>query len=197
MTSVNTHTKRIIAALALGCFFIMACENDVNEVKNLSVRKTGIEEGRNIVSYLSVGGKMKAKLTAPLLLRYQGDSALKSEFPQSLYVEFFNDSTKIESKLRAKYGRYLEQENKVYLRDSVVIIRIHTGDTLYTSEMFWDQTAGIFYTDKPVTTVQRFTEQKTYARKGFRATQDLSSITYFEAVEGSYLIIPPDSTKKN
>jgi len=55
MTSVNTHTKRIIAALALGCFFIMACENDVNEVKNLSVRKTGIEEGRNIVSYFSVG----------------------------------------------------------------------------------------------------------------------------------------------
>lgn len=197
MTSVSTHNKRIIAALVMGCFFIMACENDVNEVKNLSVRKPGIEEGRNIVSYLSVGGKMKAKLTAPLLLRYQGDSVLKSEFPQSLYVEFFNDSTKIESKLLAKYGRYLEQENKVFLRDSVVIIRIHSGDTLYTSELYWDQTAGKFYTDKPVTTVQRFTEQKIYAMKGFSSNQDLTDIHYYSIVPGSYLIIPPDSTQKN
>jgi LPS export ABC transporter protein LptC len=197
MTNFFSHTNKIIAALALGCFFIIACENDVNEVKNLSARKTSVEEGKNIVSYLSLSGTMKAKLIAPLMLRYQGDSALKTEFPNTLYVEFFNDSTRIESKLRAKYGRYLEQENKVYLRDSVVIIRINTGDTLYTSELYWDQTAGKFYTDKPVTTIQRFTEQKIYAMKGFRSNQDLTDLTYYNVIEGSYLIIPPDSTKKN
>ena len=145
---INTHhTYKWIAAFLMGCFFMIGCENDVNEVKQLGVKKPGIEEGKDIVSYLSVAGIMKAKLMAPLLLRYQGDSALKSEFPNSLYVEFYNDSAKVETRLRAKYGRYLEQDKKIFLRDSVVLIRVN-GDTLFTSELYWDQTLGKFYTDK-------------------------------------------------
>lgn len=174
---------------------MLACENDVNEVKQLGKKNPGIEEGKNITSFLSMGGKMKAKLTAPLLLRYQGDSALKSEFPKTLFVEFYNDSTKLESTLSAKYGRYLENENKIYLRDSVVIIRIN-GDTLETSELYWDQTLGRFHTDKPVTTSQRNPRQKLYARKGFSSNQTLTDITHFDLDMGSFLILPDSSSNQ-
>jgi LPS export ABC transporter protein LptC len=186
------HTNQWIAALLLGCFFIVGCENDVNEVKQLGVKKPGIEEGRNIVSYLSVEGVMKAKLMAPILLRYQGDSALKSEFPNSLYVEFYNDSAKVETRLRAKYGRYLEQDRKIFLRDSVVIIRVN-GDTLFTSELYWDQTMGKFYTDKFVEISQKEPRQKLFAKKGFSSNQELTQITYNELQPGSFIILP-DST---
>jgi LPS export ABC transporter protein LptC len=197
MININ-HTTQWIAALLLGCFFIVGCENDVNEVKQLGVKKPSIEEGKNIVSYLSVEGIMKAKLMAPLLLRYQGDSALKSEFPNSLYVEFYNDSAKVETRLRAKYGRYLEQDRKIFLRDSVVIIRVN-GDTLFTSELYWDQTMGKFYTDKFVEISQKEPRQKLYAKKGFSSNQELTQITYNELQPGSFIILP-DSTaapKKN
>ncbi len=189
------HHKKIFqaAAIVIGCFFMHACENDVNAVKDLGKKKPSIEEGKGIVSYMSMNGKMKAKLTAPSLLRYQGDSALKSEFPQSLYVEFFNDSTKIESTLSAKYGRYLENENKVFLRDSVVIIRTN-GDTMKTSEMYWDQTLGKFYTDKPVYVSQRSPRQKIFARKGFISNQELTDITYYEPSIGSFLVVPDSSS---
>jgi LPS export ABC transporter protein LptC len=189
------HNKNIIAAFFIGCFFMLGCENDVNEVKELGKKKPGIEEGKNIVSFLSMGGKMKAKLTAPILLRYQGDSALKSEFPKTLFVEFYNDSMKLESTLRANYGRYIENENKIYLRDSVVIIRIN-GDTLETSELFWDQTLGRFHTDKPVTTSQRNPRQKLYAKKGFSSNQTLTDITYYELDLGSFLILPDSTANK-
>lgn len=188
MIKWHNYKKIFNAALLWGCFFMLACENDVNEVKDLGKKKPGIEEGKNIVSYLSMNGTMKAKLTAPLLLRYQGDSALKSEFPNTLFVEFFNDSTKLESTLSAKYGRYMENENKVYLRDSVVIIRLN-GDTLTTSELYWDQTLGRFYTNKPVTTSQRSPRQKIYALEGFTSNQALTDITYFKPTFGSFLIV--------
>ncbi|MEI6266267.1 MAG: LPS export ABC transporter periplasmic protein LptC [Sphingobacteriia bacterium] len=186
------HTNKWIAAFLMGCFFMVGCENDVNEVKQLGIKKPGIEEGKDIVSYLSVGGVMKAKLMAPLLLRYQGDSALKSEFPNSLYVEFYNDSAKVGTRLRAKYGRYLEQDRKVFLRDSVIIIRVN-GDTLFTSELYWDQTLGRFYTDKFVEISQREPRQKIYAQKGFTANQEFTDYTFFLLQEGSFLILP-DST---
>lgn len=191
----NRSKIRMIAALFTGCFFMLGCENDVNEVKQLGKKNPGIEEGKNITSFLSMGGKMKAKLTAPLLLRYQGDSALKSEFPKTLFVEFYNDSTQLESTLSAKYGRYLENENKIYLRDSVVIIRIN-GDTLETSELYWDQTLGRFHTDKPVTTSQRNPRQKLYARKGFSSNQSLTDISYYDLDQGSFLILPDSSNNK-
>lgn len=185
----NQHTNKWIAAFLMGCFFMVGCENDVNEVKQLGVKKPGIEEGKDIVSYLSVAGVMKAKLMAPLLLRYQGDSALKSEFPNSLYVEFYNDSAKVETRLRAKYGRYLEQDKKIFLRDSVVIIRVN-GDTLFTSELYWDQTMGKFYTDKFVEVSQKEPRQKLFAKKGFSSNQELTQITYNELQQGSFIILP-------
>src|SRR3954467_14386993 len=116
MTNVFIRSIKIIAALFIGCFFILSCENDIQQVRDLNKKSIGIEEGRQIESFLSQGGKVKAKLMAPVMLRYQLDTP-KVEFPNSLHVDFYDSTTKIESKLSAKFGRYLENENKVFLRD--------------------------------------------------------------------------------
>lgn len=184
---------KVLTAILLGsCCCLGACENDVAEVQALGKRTPGVDEGQQIVSYLSMGGTLKARLNAPLMLRYQGDSALKTEFPKGLFVEFFNDSIRLESTLRARYGKYLEAENKVYLRDSVVVVRLN-GDTLRTAELFWDQNQQLFFTDKFTTIIQKEPRQTLYAIKGFRSSQDLARITYFGLQEGSYIILP-DST---
>src|SRR5687767_4764896 len=137
MSSRFSHHKSILAAYLISCFFVFSCENDMTVVKNLGKKKIGVEEAKNIESFLSQGGKVKAKLTAPLMLRYQLDT-VKVEFPKSLHVNFFDDSLRIESQLNAKYGRYLENENKVFLRDSVVVYNV-TGDTMHAKELYWDQ----------------------------------------------------------
>ena len=193
MINNYNHKNKWIAAFFMGCFFMIGCENDVDEVKQLGKKRPGIEEGINITSYLSTNGIMKAKLTAPLLLRYQGDSSLKSEFPKSLYVEFYNDSGKIGTRLNAKYGRYLEQDRKVFLRDSVIIIRVN-GDTLFTSELYWDQTLGKFYTDKYVEISQQEPRQKLFVKKGFDANQEFTEIHYYGIEQGSYIILPDSSS---
>ena len=81
--------------------------------------------------------KLRPNLWHPLCYATSSDTP-KVEFPKTLNVDFYNDSTKIESKLFAKYGSYLENENKVFLRDSVVVFNV-TGDTLFCKELYWDQ----------------------------------------------------------
>jgi LPS export ABC transporter protein LptC len=189
------HKKILIAALASGCFFMSACENDVNEVRALGVKKTGVDEGRNINSYLSMNGRMKAHLTAPILLRYQGDSASKAEFPNTLHVDFYNDSTKIESKLRADYGRYMENERKVFLRGNVVAFNVK-GDTLYCPELTWDQNSGKFYTDKRVVLSKGHRSSVFIGKNGMDCTQDFATINLYTMEPGSYFNIP-DSTKSD
>jgi LPS export ABC transporter protein LptC len=193
MNNFITHKKIIKAALITGCFFMCACENDVNEVREFGKRKTGVEEGKNIDSYLSMEGKMRAHLTAPLLLRYESDSGRKSEFPNSLHVDFYNDSAKVESQLRARYGRYLENENKVFLRDSVVAFNT-IGDTLFCEELYWDQALQKFYTDKKVVLSKNYRRTLITGLHGMTATQDLSSVSFIQIDPSSFVYVP-DSTQ--
>lgn len=106
MINRSLHIIILIAAVT-GCFFFVGCENDIKEVENLNKREIGIEEGKNIESILSNGGVMKAKLTAPVLLRYQLQVP-KVEFPKTLHVDFYDSLKRVESQLFAKYGEYKE-----------------------------------------------------------------------------------------
>lgn len=133
----------------LCCLFFVACENSEEEINALTTKRIAVEEAKFIESYLSQGGKMRARLTAPVMNRYQTDSPY-IEFPNTLHVDFFKDSLlKVESQLDAKYGRYKESDNKVFLRDSVIVFN-DKKDTLKCQELWWDQNLEKFYTDKPV-----------------------------------------------
>ncbi len=190
MNNLSKNILKTAAAFFIGCFFI-SCENDIQAVKALSEKKIGVEEAHDVISYLSLGGKMKAKLTAPLMLRTETDTP-KTEFPNTLHVDFYDDSTQIESKLFAKYGRYLESQSKVYLRDSVVVFNMKK-DTLHTSELYWDQDKEIFYTDKEVFINQH--NQQYIHGYGLTAKQDFSSYTITNLLPGSGSFINvPDSS---
>jgi hypothetical protein len=158
----------------LFCLALLSCENDTKKIKALTEKVVMKEEAINIDSYLSQGGKMKARLQAPLMVRVAEDT-IYVEFPQSLHVDFYNDSTIIESKLDSRYGKYFESLNKVYLRDSVVVITTK-GDTLRSPDLWWDQNAKIFYTDKYA--VYHGIGKSIYGGKGLVATQDLSSVIF-------------------
>lgn len=172
----RTH-KLFITALLVGCFVFSACENDEKAIPNFKDKRTALEEGKNIESYLSQSGKVKARLTAPLMLRYQADSPY-IEFPKTLHVDFYDDSLRKESKLDARYGKYREWENKVFLKDSVVVINFIKGDTLFCDELYWDQNQQKFYTDKYVRINQK---DKVIHGKGMEAAQNFSNWVIYQS----------------
>lgn len=136
--------------LSSAFFILSGCENSMQQVNNITRKRIGVEEGKNIKIDYSYGGKAKSEITAPTMRRYV-DTLPYIEFPDGLHADFFNAATQIESRLDARYGRYMESENKVFLRDSVRVLNI-AGDTLYCNELYWDRSkpGHEFYTDKPV-----------------------------------------------
>jgi LPS export ABC transporter protein LptC len=178
-----------LAALSLGCFFLFAC-TDEPVIDTSADNKLKLEVSSGVESYLSQNGKIKAKLVAEEMVRALLDSPF-IEFPDALYVEFFNDSGAIETILTAKYAKYREYESKILLRDSVVVINIINEDTLRTNELWWDQTQELFYTEKPA----RITKKDgTIAnpQKGLKAKQDLSWYEFY-SIKNGQLPIPPDN----
>ena len=165
-----------IGGLWLAAYLLSGCENDVKVINDLTKKVVMKEEARNIESFLSEKGKMKAKLIAPLMVRVEADT-IYVEFPNTLHVDFYNDSIKIETWLDCNYGKYFEGLNKVYLRDSVVVITLK-GDTLKSPDLWWDQNTKLFYTDKYA--IYHGVNKNIFGHKGMVATQDLSSISFNE-----------------
>ncbi|HUB59071.1 MAG TPA: LPS export ABC transporter periplasmic protein LptC [Puia sp.] len=132
-------------------------------------RKEVPEEGTNIQAYLSEAGmdmgrlesRVKGKLRSPYMLHFQRTDSPYFEFPHTVHVDFYKDSIfpdekpVIESKLDARYGKYLPNQDKVFLRDSVVVKNILKGDTLYCKYLWWDQHTQRFSTEDSVEIHQR------------------------------------------
>lgn len=168
--SKNWHILAVISSL----IFLTSCENDERLIEELTGKRIMVEEAKNIESYLSQNGHLKARLTAPLMLRVMADTTYL-EFPRTLHCDFYDDSMKLETWLDCKYGKYFENQRKVYLRDSVVVINMK-GDTLRSPDLWWDQNTRLFYTDKPA--IYHGINKRIYGDKGLVATQDLNSITF-------------------
>lgn len=144
------HKFLFKAAFVTGCFFICSCENSLEDIEKITSKRIGVEEAKQVDIVYSLGDKTRAILSAPYMLRHQ-DTIPYIEFTKTVHTDFYDDSLRIESKLDAHYGRYMETESKVFLRDSVVVFNMK-GDTLFCNELYWDRSkiGREFYTDKPV-----------------------------------------------
>ena len=152
--------------------FLSSCGNTDGEVDDYNSKNLGIEEIKNADINYTMGGKPKAKLLSPLMLRVQYTNPYV-EFPKKLHVDFFSETGTIDSRLDALYGKYLEMESKVFLKDSVKVINIK-GDTLYCDELWWDRSrkGNEFYTELPV---RIRTKTQIINGVGMEASQDFKS----------------------
>jgi LPS export ABC transporter protein LptC len=174
--------------------FIAGCVNDEKQVNSLFERRIGVDEATSIVSYMSQGGRMKAKLTSPRMLRFQ-DTLPRMEFPDGLHVDFFDTTLQVENQVDSRYARYLEMQNKVLLKDSVRVYN-RMKDTLFCQELWWDQAAQRFDTDKPVRIVR---PGMVINGVGLTAPQDFKTFTIFRitnsvVVNDGYLQVDSTST---
>jgi len=159
----------------LGLLAILSsCENDDRVLREWTRQLRLREEATNIESSISQEGKLLSCIKAPLMIKEAGDT-VQMIFPQTLHCDFYDDSAQIESKLDARFGIYYENLNKVFLRDSVVVVTLK-GDTLVSPELWWDQNTKLFYTDKYAS--YRSPGQQIIGGKGLEATQDLKRITF-------------------
>jgi LPS export ABC transporter protein LptC len=182
MPSASSINKFFLLLLTVVIGFA-GCEDKAKTAVVYKAHPIPPEEADSVVSYLSEGGfdkgvlesRVKGRLTAPYMQRFQRTDSPYAEFPRTLHVDFYQDSVTlnqkpvIESKLDALYGKYLNVQNKVYLRDSVVVRNVLKGDTVHCQDLWWDNKTEKFSTDKPV---RIYTKDKILFGTGMDADQN-------------------------
>ncbi len=76
------------AAFLWGCLFVFGCENSQRSLDEWREKKALVEEATDIQSIFSQGGKLRSRLTAPLMIRYSSDT-IYVEFPKIAAHDLF------------------------------------------------------------------------------------------------------------
>jgi len=120
-------------------------KNDPKIVEDITSKSPPAEYSTDVVAIYSDSGKVKARLTAPSMIRYLTQESI--EMPKGLFVQFYDTSLNVKSWMKADYGiRYLKT-GITQVRGHVQVRNIK-GDSLNTEEMFWDERKSKVYGNK-------------------------------------------------
>lgn len=130
-----------------------------------------LQEAENVELFYSEKDRIKVKMKTPLLYEFKtGDR----EFPEGLYLEFYDESGKLSSTLRANHAYYFKAENKWRARGKVEVINTEKNEQLNTEELFWFPVKEQITTESFVTI--RLQNEVIYG-EGLEAKQDMSTYT--------------------
>lgn len=132
----------------------------------------------SITLFFTDSSKVKIKLKAAKQLILENDDR---EFPDGVYIEFFDENEKVSSVLFADRGYYIKRENHYKAVGNVILYNVETKDELSTEELIWEPDKETVHTDKFVTIKS---DDEIHTGEGLTADQDF----------GSYTILNPSGT---
>jgi LPS export ABC transporter protein LptC len=130
-----------------------------------------LREASNVDMLYAEKDRIKTKLIAKRILEFKnGDQ----EFPEGLYLEFYDANGNLTSTLKANHAYRFKKDNLWRGRGKVEVKNLEKKQELNTEELFWNPMSKKIYTDKFVTI--RLESEVIYGT-GLDALQDLSSYT--------------------
>jgi LPS export ABC transporter protein LptC len=164
--------KTGILLLVFSLYFY-SCENEIEKINSLAGTSIFPEvSGKNVEIIQSDSGKVRVRILAPELYKYDQVEQPYIEFPRGMKAYFYDDSLKIESVIEAGYVKYFEKERLWEAKNNVEARNLKKGEQLNTEHLFWNEQKKTIYSN---TNSRIVTEDGTfYGEKGFNANQDLS-----------------------
>lgn len=130
-----------------------------------------IMEVKDVVTLFSDSARVRIRLQAKTQLEFESGDR---EFPDGVFLEFFEKDGSKSSTLSAERGQYMAKEKLYRAEGNVIVISLLTNDELNTEELFWDPMKEKIYTEKFVTIKS---EGEVHSGQGMTASQDFSTYT--------------------
>ena len=165
---LNMSIRNLIYFLIV-CTALLTASCSAKEAAKPVVYEGPIRQADSIKVYYTEKEVLKTILQAKKLNEFlNGDR----EFPEGIYIEFYDKTGKMTSTLRANTAYFFKEENKWRGRGKVEVVNIEKHQQLNSEELFWKPDTKKIFTDKFVTITDR--EDVIYGT-GLMADQDLSN----------------------
>jgi LPS export ABC transporter protein LptC len=159
---------------------LCACDRSENNAK-LLIYDGPISEGEDVEMLYSEKENITTKVKAKKVREFQNGDY---QFPDGIFIEFYNEQGAITSTLKANSAFYYKAENKWKGVGDVEVKNIEKNEQLNTEELFWFPAKKNISTDK---FVQIRTGNEVIYGTGLEAKQDMSEYR-IRKVEGEFNI---------
>jgi len=175
---IQEFRKAIVTAMAFSFgrfihFLIVALIALLSGCNQSDLKEPLIYDGpqrivENIELFYTEDNQVKVKMIAAEVHEFESGDR---EFPKGLYLEFYDETGKLESTLRANEAYYFKKEQQWRGRGKVEVKNLEKNEQLNTEELFWKPAEERIFTDKFVTIRQ---ETDVIYGQGLEAKQDMS-----------------------
>lgn len=169
--------SKLAKATTCALFLTMASCGDTG-TSEILIYDGPVREAENVEHYYAENGLIKVKMVAEQLFELQNGDR---QFPKGIYLEFYDETGKIESTLRANQAFFIKEDELWRGVGNVEVINTQKREQLNTEELYWKPKDKRIYTEKFVTI--RMQSDVIYG-EGLEAAQDMSS----------YRILKPSGT---
>ena len=147
--------------ISLGC-----SENkDLDEYKQYEGPAMEVE---NVETLYSDSAIVRIKLQADKQLEFENGNR---EFPEGVYIEFYEKDGQVSSTITANQGYYNKKEDKYTATGNVIVKSMLKNEELRTEELHWEPAKQEINTEKYV---EIETENDIFMGNGLTAKQDFS-----------------------
>jgi LPS export ABC transporter protein LptC len=168
-TISHRSLARLLVSFIIPLLFFSSCKT--KETAKAIVYEGPLREAENVLMHYTENDRVKAILKAKKVFEFQnGDQ----EFPEGIYLEFFDKTGKLTSTLRANTAFYFKNENKWRGRGKVEVKNIDKNQQLNSEELFWMPATKKIFTNKFVTIT---TESDVVYGTELDAAEDMSIYT--------------------
>ncbi len=146
------HMKNQIRNGAWALFLIcciVGCGNDIEKVKMYEPQELPDNTILKARIQQSEKGKLQMLMWAPIIEQY-GAPKSQTVYPKGVFARFYDGYKKPTATLKARYAISYDGRDEMLVRDSVVIIDLQRGDTVYLQNLTWNKQEHRVYSDKPV-----------------------------------------------
>lgn len=138
-------------ALFIGVLLLNSCENSLNDIQKIASKEEDkpISRSTGVDVIYSDSAKVKAHLTAPLMIEHNEIPKSYKEMPNGVKIIFYDADLKETGNIISDRAVYREKENLIEFRKNVVATNAH-GEIFKSDELIYDMNAKKMYSNKPV-----------------------------------------------
>lgn len=160
--------KQLITACVLSALMATLTGCNQSDLKEPLIYDGPMQTLENVELYYTENNSVKVKMVAALVYEFENGDR---EFPEGIYLEFYDENGKLESTLRANEAYFFKKENQWRGRGKVEVKNLEKNEQLNTEELFWKPAEEKIFTDKFVTIRQ---QSDVIYGQGLEARQDMS-----------------------
>lgn len=143
-----------------------ACSSELKKVEDIQEYHGPIMEVDEAETLYSDSAVVRVRSMAKKQLEFENGDR---EFPEGLYIEFYDVLGEISSTLKSNAGNYYRADNVYRVYGDVVLKSKSRDEQLNTEELYWNPETEKVNTDKFVTI---YSEGDVLQGEGLEATQD-------------------------